>query len=240
MDSRKFTGQKTVWVYVTVGPEYVSTATLTLTANARSDVVFNPGEVNFGVVAQGQQPVQTVDIEYAGLLDWRVEKVIKPADAPLNVTMEEIYRKNPGTPAGRVGYRMTVKLAADAPPGVLKHDLVLKTNDPASEVLIVGVDGNVQSPLRVAPSQVNFGSIKLGESKTLAVQVLGNRQFRVTEVKCDGNEVTAELPKEALTSHRLFLRCQPQSLGELKRTVTIMTDLEKNGVSVTIQANGVQ
>jgi RNA polymerase sigma factor (sigma-70 family) len=240
MDSRRFSGAKSVHVYVTVGPEYISTADLHVTANARSEVVFNPGEINFGVVSQGQQPMQTVDIEYAGLLDWRVEKVIKPADAPLNVTMEEIYRKNIGSPAGRVGYRMTVKLAPDALPGVLKHDLVLKTNDAASEVLIVGVDGNVKSPLKVAPSQVNFGSIKLGESKRLGVLVLSNRQFRVTEIKSDGNEVTAELPKESLISHKLMLRCQPQTLGELKRTVTIMTDLEESGVSLTIQANAVQ
>jgi len=239
MDTRRFSGPKSIFVYVTVGPEYISTATLHVSANARSDVVFNPGEVNFGVVAQGQQPVQTVEIEYAGLLDWRVKEVVKPGDAPLHVTMEEVFRKPPtGTQAGRVSYRMTVKLAADAPAGILKHDLVLKTNDPASEVLIVGVEGNVQSALRVAPNQVNLGTLKLGETKTFKVQVLGNRPFRITDVKTDGREVSAELPQQALMNHMLTLRCQPLTLGELKRTLTIMTDLEKGAsVTVTIQAN---
>ncbi|HYV36617.1 MAG TPA: DUF1573 domain-containing protein, partial [Gemmataceae bacterium] len=80
MDARKFTGPKSVTIYVTVGPEYVSTATLVVTANARGDVVLNPGEVNFGVVQQGQQPSVKVDIDYAGFLDWRVEEVVKPSD----------------------------------------------------------------------------------------------------------------------------------------------------------------
>src|SRR5262245_27790455 len=41
MDSSRFSGRKTVKIFVSVGPEYVSTATLTVQANARLDVVFN-------------------------------------------------------------------------------------------------------------------------------------------------------------------------------------------------------
>jgi Protein of unknown function (DUF1573) len=234
MNTRVFTGAKNVTIYVTVGPEYISTAVLKVTAVARSDVVFNPGEVNFGVVNQGQQPSQTVEIEYAGMLDWRVEKVIVPADAPLKVTCEEKYRQPPaGNQAGRVGYKMVVTLLGEAPAGVLKHEVLLKTNDPASESLNVAVEGNVQSALRVAPSQVNLGTLKLGETKTFKVQVVGNRPFHITDVKTDGKEVSVELPQQALQAHYLTLRCQPISLGELKRVITIVTDLEK-GASVTV------
>jgi hypothetical protein len=117
---------------------------------------------------------------------------------------------------------------------------LLKTNDPATEVLILSVDANVQSALRVAPNQINLGRLKLGETKTFKVQVFGSRPFKITEVKTDGPEVSADLPQQAQPSHTLTLRCQPATLGDLKRTVTIMTDLEKAGVSVTVQANTVQ
>src|SRR5262249_1560000 len=50
MDARRFTGPKTVSIYVTVGPEYVSTATLQVSPNSRAHVVFNPGQPNFGGV----------------------------------------------------------------------------------------------------------------------------------------------------------------------------------------------
>lgn len=43
MDTRKFAGPKTVSIFVTVGPQFISTATLQVTANCRTDVVFNPG-----------------------------------------------------------------------------------------------------------------------------------------------------------------------------------------------------
>jgi hypothetical protein len=231
MDARRFTGTRSVTVQVSVGPEYVSTAMLKISANARGDVVFNPGEFNFGLVQQGQQPVKTVDIEYAGGLDFRIKEIVKPADAPFSVTIEELPRR-----PGKSGYRMTVKLNADAPGGAFKYDLALKTNDPISEVMTVTVDGNIQAALRAAPNLVNLGAIKLNEARTFKVQVLGNRPFKITEIKTDGNEIKAELPKAALMVHTLTMSCEAAKAGELKRQVTIVTDLEKNAsVTVTIQ-----
>jgi hypothetical protein len=188
-------------------------------------------------VPQGQEPVHTVDVEYAGALDFRIKEVVKPADAPFAVTMQELYRNPPaGKQPGRVGYRMTVKLHADAPGGPFKHDLLLKTNDPASEVMVVSVDGNVQGALRAAPNVVNLGPLKLNEARTFKVQVLGNRPFKITEVKTEGKEITAELPQQALMVHTLTLNCVASSPGELKRQITILTDLDKSAsVTVTIQ-----
>src|SRR5262245_52702087 len=125
MDGRRFAGAKTVKVSVTVGPEYVSTAELKVNANSRADVVFNPGEVNFGTVTQGQTPTQTIDVEYAGVLKWQVTEVVL-GDAPYTATVTETYRRS-----GQVGYRLAVTMKNDAPAGALKHNLYLKTNDQA-------------------------------------------------------------------------------------------------------------
>ena len=54
MDARRFTGPKSVSIFVTVGPQYTSTCTMQVTANSRADVVFNPSQINFGVVPRGQ------------------------------------------------------------------------------------------------------------------------------------------------------------------------------------------
>jgi hypothetical protein len=231
MDGKRLTGAKTVTVSVQVGPEYISTATLKVSANPLRDVVFNPGEFNFGLVQQGQQPTQTVDVEYAGSLDFRIKEVVKPADAPFTVTVQEFERR-----AGRVGYRMTVKLNADAPGGAFKHDLVLKTNHPATDVMTVVVDGNIQAALRAAPSLVNLNAIKVNQARTFKVQVLGNRPFKITDFKTDGKDITVELPKDALVIHTLTMTCTAATVGELKRQVTFITDLDKNAsVTVTIQ-----
>jgi hypothetical protein len=242
IDGRRLKGAETKTIKVTVGPVYVSTATLVVTTNARKDVVFNPGEVSFGVVAQGQQPVQLVEIEYAGKLDWRIKKVVKPADAPFLVAVEEFRRQPPkALSPGLVGYRMTVKLAADAPGGPLKHDIVLETNDPASETLTIGVTGTVQAPLRVTPSPVELGTVKVGELKKYKVQVIGNRPFSITDIKSDHPDITAQKSDVMASTHTLTIQCEATSPGEFRRTVTIFTNLDRNpSVTLTVQGNAVQ
>src|SRR5262249_15337741 len=120
MDARRFTGPKSVTIYVTVGPEYVSSTALTVSANSRADVVFNPGQVSFGIVAAGQTPTQNIDVEYAGVLDWKVSEVVK-SEAPLDVSFEKIVYPNPAP--GQVGYHVKVALKPDIPAGSYKWEV---------------------------------------------------------------------------------------------------------------------
>ena len=85
MDARRFTAAKTVTIQVTVGqpPNFNSTALLTVSANSRQDVVFNPGVVAFGVVPQGQAVTKDLQVDYAGKLEWRIVKV-NAGNAPLD------------------------------------------------------------------------------------------------------------------------------------------------------------
>jgi hypothetical protein len=239
VDSKQFEGATIKNVRVTVGPQYVSTAVLYITATSRRDVVCNPGEVDFGIVLQGQQLVRTVDIEYAGYLDWKIRDVEKPADSKLDISIAEIRRQQPrGSSAGQVAYRMTVKLAADVAAGQLKHEITLRTNDPSAEVLTLSVSGNVQAPLQVAPKNVPLSTIKVGDAKVFRVQVTGNRPFLVTGIRSsEGNDVTAELPKEPQASHTVIMRLTPTNPGEIQRTVTILTNMGQSAtVTFTIQA----
>src|SRR5437660_4659739 len=50
MDTTRFTGVKVVTVYVSINNDsgYHSSAELTVQANIRQDVVFNPGQIDFG------------------------------------------------------------------------------------------------------------------------------------------------------------------------------------------------
>jgi hypothetical protein len=235
MDARRFTGPKTVYLYVTVGPQFVSTATLVITANARADVVFNPGEVDFGVISQGQTLTQTIDVEYAGALDWRIMEIVKSADAPFSVQPQELYRKGSGfiRQTITVGYRIAVTLKANAPAGPFRQELMLKTNDPASPVLPVVVEGNVQAALSVAPNVVSLGAVKTGTSVTRKVSVRGNRPFRILGIDGGGTAVTAELPAATATSHVLTLQCRPDAAGEWHKQLTIRTDLD-GGATATV------
>jgi uncharacterized protein DUF1573 len=234
MDARRFTGAKTVSIYVTVGPQYTSTATLQVSANSRTDVVFNPGQVNFGVVAGGQTPAQTIDVEYAGTLDWRITGIAQHS-YPLDVQTTELYRRT-----GQVGYRLQVTLKANAPGGAFKHELFLQTNDPASLLVPVLVEGTVQAPLSVAPAQVKLAPTPVGKEISTKVLVVGSKPFRVTSVEGLGDGLTADLPPTADTKQIVTLKWRPTKAGDVKRELRFLTDIEGNpSATVTVEGTSV-
>jgi hypothetical protein len=238
MDGRRFSGLKAVNIYVTVGPEFISTATLRVSANARPDVVLNPGGINFGVVRQGQAPTQVLDVEYAGSFDWRMTEVVKNAAAPYDVKVSELYREPArGRQPGRAGYRLAVTLKPNAPPGPLSHELILKTNEPGgSQFLTVVVEGNVQAALVVTPSVASFGRVKVGAEGIQKVQIRGQRPFRILGVDGADGVVRADLPAGAAPNHLLTLRCRPLQPGEVRRRLLIRTDLDQGAVAVDVEA----
>ncbi|HEV3118100.1 MAG TPA: DUF1573 domain-containing protein [Gemmataceae bacterium] len=235
MDAKKFTGPRKVTIHITVSaPNYFSSTELEVSANSRADVVLNPGQVNLGVVAQGQKSTpQTIDVEYAGALEWRVTDVVK-GSAPLDVTYKEFYR-NPG----QVGYRVSVAAKADAPAGAIKHDLYLKTNDPESPLVPILVEGTVQASLSAAPNPVPFGTVKLGESVTKMIVVRGNKNkaFHITAIEGGGEGLMADLPADAKEVQIVRVKYQPTRTGDLQRKLRIKTDLNDQP-AVTVEVQG--
>jgi hypothetical protein len=230
MDSRRFTGPKTVTIYVTVGPQYVSTATARVTANSRPDVVFNPGQINFGVVQRGQNATQVIDVEYAGVLDWQVVDIDK-GGAPVHVVLEQLYRER-----GRVGYRLSAALNPDAPAGLLKHELLLKTNDPASPLVAVLVEGVVQAPLTVKPNPLKLVGVKAGDTVTRRVNVYGGKPFKITTIDGLGDDMRADLPQAAALVQTVTFTYLAGKAGDLRRQLQIRTDLaDEPPVTVTIE-----
>jgi hypothetical protein len=237
MDAKRFSGPKAVGVSVTVGPEFISVAQIKVSANSRADVVFNPGEVNFGTVTRGATPSQVIDVEYAGVLPWQVTEVVAK-DVPYTIAIKETYRRPPnGKIAGQVGYRMTATLKPDAPLGALKHDVFLKTNDPASPMVPVLIEANVQSPLTVSPALLSLGAVKINTALTRRVVLRGTRPFRVTGVEGTGAgiELGAALPANEAEVHTITFKCELDAPGGFKRELKISTTLQATPVVVTIE-----
>jgi hypothetical protein len=244
MDTSKFKtpGHRTVSIFVSVGPQYISTATVQVSATRRDDVVFNPGQVSFGVVAAGQSPTRSIEMEYAGALDWRVNEVIKN-NAPVEIVQEEMYRR-PGQP-GRgqaaafqeVGYRLRVTLKPDAPPGQLTAKLLLKTNDPASPLVPVLVEATIQAPLTVVPSALSFGNAKIGDTVSKRVIVRGTEPFKITGIEGLGDAFTVELPGKSDVQQILTIKYQAKASGEMHQQLKIRTDLPQEA-AVTLKVEG--
>jgi hypothetical protein len=232
MDARRFTGSKTVAVRVTVGPEFTSSAELRVSAQSRGDIVFNPGEVNFGQVTGGVAPTQTVDVEYAGSLAWEVKDVVVPKELPVEVASKDLYRR-----PGQVGYRLTVTLKKEAPAGALKDFIHLKTNDPNAPLVPLLVEANVLAALSVTPSVLNLGTVKPGDALTRRVVLRGARPFRVTKVDGidDAVQLGTPLATTSVTVQTVTFRCLFDKPGDFKRELQVRTDLQDAPVTVTIE-----
>jgi hypothetical protein len=234
MDATPFTGVRTVRIYVTFNhPQYYSTAELKVTANSRQDVVFNPGQVSFGVVPQGQTPRQAIDVEYAGTLNWQITEAVANG-LPVQVAARRKQTPRPG----EVAYEVTVTLKPEAPPGALKGEILLKTNDPVSPLVPVLVEANVQAALTVAPSSLRR-TVRAGEEQTVSVIVRGNKAFRVLSVDGQGDGITLDTPPPvaASPSHRLTFHLRGTAAGTFRRTLQIRTDLQPTPVTVTVEMN---
>ncbi|MBI1833155.1 MAG: DUF1573 domain-containing protein [Planctomycetes bacterium] len=237
MDARQFIGSKTVRVYVTVGPKYISTATLTVSANAKGEVAFTPHEVDFGTVQRGQAPSKSIDIEYSGgKVDWRVLEIVKSSGAPFDLKAEELPRLPNGLP--RRGYRLHAAIKADpAANGSFKQEIVLKTNDPTAPMLSFNIVGHIQSGLAVSPSPIVVRDLKVGESQTKKVFVTASRPFRVLAVDGQGEGITVEVPKTQDAMIVLTVHIAPTKAGELRKQLTIRTDIDNATTPLVIEAN---
>ena len=236
MDARRFTGPKSVIVRVAVGPQFTSSADVKVSASSRADVVFNPGDVEFGAVDHGQSVSQTVDVEYAGPADWRIAELVVGKDQPFEATLTESYRK-----PGRVGYQIKLTLKADAPPGSIRESIFLKTNDPTSPTLPLLATAEVQSVLSVSPPKLAVGSVRVGETVMKKVVLRGGKAFRVMGVDGVGEGVTLDSePGPAASVQTLTFKCQVSQAGDFKRELKIKTDIQDDPVTVTVEGTAAQ
>lgn len=236
IDTRQFVGPRTVNVDVKVGPRFVSVARLTLSANARGDVVFTPKELDFGTQQRGQTPSKSFDIEYTGsLANWHVIEILKSASAPFELKAETL----PNGPDGvaRRGYRVTATLKSDAPAGAFKQELSLKTNDANAPVLRFDVIGTIQSGLSVSPNPIVLGSMKVGESQTKKVFVRGAKAFKILKIEDQGDGIKVDLPTQKDTTQVLSVQIAATKVGPLRRVLVIRTDLDKDTTTLTIEGS---
>jgi hypothetical protein len=238
MDARRFTGQKSVAIRVTVGPEYTSSADLRVSAVSRVDIVFNPGEVNLGTVAPGLSRTQDVSVEYAGAINWTVSEAKVAKELPLEASLKELYRR-PARGGFEVGYKLSVTLKADAPSGDLKQYVYLKTNDPAGPLVPVLVEAKVQSTVTVSPEKLTLDGVKTGDALTRRVVVRGSKPFRILEVTGlgDGVALGAEPSATPAEVQTVTFKCQFEKPGDIHRELKIKTDLQDVPVVITLDGS---
>jgi len=226
-NTRTFSGQRGARLTVTFDKPFYAEVELQVRGYIRTDVVVNPGQVNLGTVDQGNPAERTVTIDYAGRDDWKI--LAAQASSPLLKTnVQEVSRGS-----GRVAYKLSVRLAEDAPTGYLRDELILTTNDYRATRFPVVVEGRVVSSLAISPSSVMLGILQPGQKVTKKIVVTGKQPFRVLDVRCDNRSFEVSgVSDEAKTAHVIKVTFTAGSKpGKVVEKVRITTDSAEHAVA---------
>ena len=205
MDTRKFIRRKDSNLIVTIDKPYYIEVRIPVTAYIRTDVVLDPGSVNFGAVDRRTGGQRKVGVAYAGRDDWKIKEV-RTKNKHLDAKVVETSRGN-----GRVNYDLLVTLKPSAPAGALREQLLLITDDQSSPRVPVLVEARVEADFTVTPAVVSLGMLVSGKAKTVNVVVRGKKPFKIDKVECSSNSGTfkVRLPKKARQVHVLPLTITP-------------------------------
>jgi len=218
----KFLGSKGATLTVTFDKPFYAEVQLQVRGYIRSDVVFNPGSVEFGTVPQGVPAERRVAVNYAGRNDWQI-LAVQSSNPHVSTQVIETARGN-----GLVSYELAVRLDPNSPPGYLNDHLVLQTNDRRSTQVPLAVEGRVQSAITVSPASLFMGVIQAGQKVTKQLVVKGSKPFRILSITCDDKAFEFDTSGETAPKpvHLIPVTfAAGHDSGKVTKTIRIETDL---------------
>ena len=224
MDTRNFVGRKSTTLFVSLMAGNRETEIgLGVSSMILSDVVLNPGVVEFGVVNRGQTPSQTVAIDRIGKPEWRVVKLASTCKA-INASLQETQRQN-----GSISYVLTVSLKPDAPGGIIRDEIRLITNDPETSSIPIPIGAMIRGDLSASPTNLNLGHVATSASTQGKFVLRSSKPFAITKVEGTGDGFTmqdTDLNRKPLHIVTLaYNASEGSSRGDLTRTFRIFTDI---------------
>jgi hypothetical protein len=247
LDTQRFIGFKesTINVALTFRPPdrgrgpVSATLQLQIRAFIRGDVVFQPGEVQFGSLPPGQTAEKRVALSYAGRNNWQITEAASPVSY-LAVAFKETGRAyDPGSRATQVTYDVSVKLNDAAPAGYFQEQIALKTNDPDPQKARVPlvVQGYIVPTLSVNPTILMLGEVKPGESAAKNLVVRGGKPFHIVRVAGPDDQFRFTSGPEAKELQVIGVQFTAGSKpGKIAGKIRITTDL--GGATVDVDVDG--
>lgn len=228
MDTRNFVGEKATTLTVTLltASGRQGEARLAVRSNILSDIVLNPGTLDFGAVNRGQTPRQVLTVDRIGQPGWKVERMVATTRLSQFIDAQIVPV---ASPRGQ-SYRLTVSIRPDAPSGAVREEIRILTNDPESPVIPVLVRAEVRGALAASPSLLSLGRASSASGVSGRFLVRGNQPFSISRIEGagDGFQVKADDAGARKPLHIVTVTFQPSETdtrGDLRRTFQVFTDL---------------
>jgi hypothetical protein len=233
MDTTRFTGPKSVTVFVTFDAPQFDEVRLYVQANGRNDFAVTPDTLAFGQVKRGTAVNATVTVTIYGHNDAKItiakgeSNYIQPAIVEKRRTEHEVV------------YEVTTKLRNDTPVGKWYTDVWLETNVTTLPKIRVPLTVEIESPLTISPGNVALGNIKNGEDLQRRVIVRGVKPFKIAAIVGGDSTVAVSTPStEAREVHVLTITLKSDKPGTIDRTLRVVTDLkEDNTLDFNVSAS---
>ncbi len=223
INTDRFQGQKGATLTVTFDKPYYAQVQLQTRVYIRSDVVFNPGCVEVGAVAEGQAADRQVLVAHAGRSDWQILEVAC-ANPHITATFEELSRSG-----GNARYQISAHLDESAPVGYVNEYLILKTNDRNRTQVPLPIQGRIEPSIVVSPPSLFMGNVEPGQTVMKTIVLRGAKPFRVVSVSCPDERFKFEVPgssAEPKTVHVIpVIFVGDATSGKLEQTIRVQTDL---------------
>jgi hypothetical protein len=237
VDTRTFLGRREATITITFDQPFPAEVQVHVYAYIRSDVVVQPGVVQFGTVSQGIAMKQRVTVTYAGRSDWKIDRV-ESACPYLEGQVKEVSRAD-----GQVKYELWTILKADAPVGYIQDQIFLITDDPdqRSSRVPVPVEGIIASTsaLSIRPSPLFLGIVDAGQSITKPLVIQGKTPFNIISVTSSDPHFKFKKPDGSKTAQLLPITfTADEATGKFTGKIHIETDFPNSkplDVDVNVQ-----
>jgi hypothetical protein len=232
MDTTRFTGPKSVTIYVTFDRPNYQEARLWVQANGRNDFSVAPDSIAFGQIKRTATPAASTTITFYGTEDLRIVEVRGESNYVRAHAIQ--VRRGPA----EVTYKVTARLREDVPVGKWYTDLWVQTNSSTLPQVRVPLTVEVESPLSVTPEVVSLGKVKVNSEGERRVVVRGVKPFKIRAVQAgDADLSVTDSANEAKAVHVVTVKLKPTKAGTISRKVHLITDLEEDG-EIEFQVKG--
>lgn len=235
LNTTSFVGQRSAVVTVVFDRPYYAEVQLLVKGNIRSDIVMEPGEVQFGDVDVGSTKSADVKVSYQGSTnrDWQITDV-RSTNQHLSVRLNPQKDK-----AGRTIYTMTVNLKDSAPFGELHDEIQIVTNENQYNTVTLPIRAAIIPPLSVAPTSIELGTMKVGASASDRLILRAKTPFSIKKIDCEDDRFSFKIPEGEKAVQLVPIEFKAgNAAGAFKRTVSVISTLPEDAqVEVTITGN---
>ncbi|QDT11039.1 DUF1573 domain-containing protein [Stieleria marina] len=218
-----FVGKKAATVTVVFDRPYYAEVQLKVAGFIRTDITFDPPEVNFGEVSPGGDSEKDVVITHNGNSNWQITDVRSFCNH-LQVSLKPAERS-----PGIVRYRMKVKLLGSMPEGDIRERITIISNDRAFPTTEMSIAGRVRPTLSISPPTVSVGTTRPGQSVDKRLLIRGETPFAIKEVVCGDDRFSFDVPDGKKKLHFVKMKFNADATDDrVGQEIRIVTDLPKN------------